>query len=535
MLLYFSRSGALPLGKMGDRLQIHRTAITHIVDRLVRDGFAVRAGSRIGPPDHAREADPEGPADRRARHQAAERRAVRHHAAAARRARGALHPPARAAPGRGRLHRGLAGPAPRSPSGPRPDMRPCDYRNVSHLDPVTVDTQTPLDGWAAAYRETPERDAAFMTLSGDPVHRSTPRRTSPDPAAAIGCRDSSPTRAACTRACTAAGCGRCASSRASAPRRRPTSASATCSSTGRPASRRPSTCRRSWATTPTTPSLGEVGREGVAIDTVADMETLFAGIDLGAVSVSMTINAPAAIMLAFYVVAAGRQGVPPSGSAARSRRTSSRSTSPRRSGASRSTRRCACWATSSSGRRRRCRAGTRCRSPATTSARRERRRPRSSRSRSRTASPTSSRRSTRGLDVDDFAPAAELLLQRPDRLLRGDRQVPRGAPDLGARDARHLRREGPALVAHALPHPDRGRVADRAAAAQQHRAHRDRGAGRRAGRHAVAAHQLLRRGARAAHRGGGADRAAHPADHRPRDRGDQHDRPAGRLATSSRR
>src|ERR1700761_5894435 len=51
-------------------------------------------------------------------------------------------------------------------------------------------------------------------------------------------------------------------------------------------------------------SLGEVGREGVAIDTLDDMETLFAGIDLGEVSVSMTINAPAAIMLAFYVVAA---------------------------------------------------------------------------------------------------------------------------------------------------------------------------------------------------------------------------------------
>jgi methylmalonyl-CoA mutase, N-terminal domain len=51
-------------------------------------------------------------------------------------------------------------------------------------------------------------------------------------------------------------------------------------------------------------SLGEVGREGVAIDTLDDMQTLFAGIDLGAVSVSMTINAPAAIMLAFYVVAA---------------------------------------------------------------------------------------------------------------------------------------------------------------------------------------------------------------------------------------
>jgi methylmalonyl-CoA mutase, N-terminal domain len=51
-------------------------------------------------------------------------------------------------------------------------------------------------------------------------------------------------------------------------------------------------------------SLGEVGREGVAVDTLDDMQTLFDGIDLGEVSVSMTINAPAAIMLAFYVVAA---------------------------------------------------------------------------------------------------------------------------------------------------------------------------------------------------------------------------------------
>lgn len=58
-------------------------------------------------------------------------------------------------------------------------------------------------------------------------------------------------------------------------------------------------------------SLGEVGREGVAIDTVDDMETLFKGIDLGKVSVSMTINAPAAIMLANYIVAAERQGVSP--------------------------------------------------------------------------------------------------------------------------------------------------------------------------------------------------------------------------------
>jgi methylmalonyl-CoA mutase N-terminal domain/subunit len=56
-------------------------------------------------------------------------------------------------------------------------------------------------------------------------------------------------------------------------------------------------------------SLGEVGREGVAIDTLADMEALFEGIPLDRVSVSMTINAPAAIMLAFYVVAAERRGI----------------------------------------------------------------------------------------------------------------------------------------------------------------------------------------------------------------------------------
>jgi methylmalonyl-CoA mutase, N-terminal domain len=57
-------------------------------------------------------------------------------------------------------------------------------------------------------------------------------------------------------------------------------------------------------------SLGEVGREGTAVDTVADMETLFGGIPLDEVTVSMTINAPAAIMLAFYVVAAERRGIP---------------------------------------------------------------------------------------------------------------------------------------------------------------------------------------------------------------------------------
>src|SRR3954468_18345735 len=57
-------------------------------------------------------------------------------------------------------------------------------------------------------------------------------------------------------------------------------------------------------------SLGEVGREGVAIDSLADMETLFDGIPLGEVSTSMTINAPAAMLLAFYAGVGEEQGVP---------------------------------------------------------------------------------------------------------------------------------------------------------------------------------------------------------------------------------
>ena len=190
-------------------------------------------------------------------------------------------------------------------------------------------------------------------------------------------------------------------------------------------------------------SEGEVGREGVAIDTLDDMETLFAGIDLGEVSVSMTINAPAAIMLAFYVVAAEENGVPadrlggtiqadilkeyiaqkewcfPVDPAMRllgdmiewcarhmprwhpvsiSRLPHPRGGLDGRAGAG----------VHAQGRPDLRRAGGRARA---------------------------GRRRLRA--------AAELLLQRADRLLRGDREVPRGAPDLGARAARHVRRARP--------------------------------------------------------------------------------------------
>ncbi len=58
-------------------------------------------------------------------------------------------------------------------------------------------------------------------------------------------------------------------------------------------------------------SLGEVGHCGVAVDSAADLEVLFDGIDLGAVTTSMTISGPAVPMFCLYVVAAERQGVPP--------------------------------------------------------------------------------------------------------------------------------------------------------------------------------------------------------------------------------
>ena len=59
-------------------------------------------------------------------------------------------------------------------------------------------------------------------------------------------------------------------------------------------------------------SRGEVGHCGVAIDSLADMETLFDGIPLGEITTSMTINSPAAVLLCMYIAVAEKQGVPPS-------------------------------------------------------------------------------------------------------------------------------------------------------------------------------------------------------------------------------
>ena len=152
-------------------------------------------------------------------------------------------------------------------------------------------------------------------------------------------------------------------------------------------------------------SLGEVGREGVAIDSLDDMETLFAGIPLGEVSTSMTINSPAAMLLAFYVCVGEEQGVPrdraprddPDGHPQGVHRAEgvhlpAGAVDAARHGHDRVLRGA------------RCRSGIRSRSPATTSARPARRRRRSSRSRSPNGFTYVDAGVERGLDVDDFAP-----------------------------------------------------------------------------------------------------------------------------------
>jgi len=169
---------------------------------------------------------------------------------------------------------------------------------------------TTYEEWCEAYAATPERDAEFLTLSGEPVHPLYTERDLPE-ADQIGLPGGYPfTRGVYPsmyrgRLWTLrqfAGYG--TAEETNARFRYLLDQGQTGLST---AFDMPSLMGHD---SDSPRSLGEVGREGVAVDTLDDMETLFAGIDLGGVSVSMTINAPAAIMLAFYVVAAEDKGIP---------------------------------------------------------------------------------------------------------------------------------------------------------------------------------------------------------------------------------
>src|SRR5215203_377178 len=169
-----------------------------------------------------------------------------------------------------------------------------------------------LEAWEERYAATPERPATFTTLSGEPVRPLYTREDLPaDPDAAIGLpgdypftRGVYPTmyRGRLWTMRQFAGFG--TAEETNARFRYLLEHGQTGLST---AFDMPSLMGYD---SDHARSLGEVGREGVAVDTLDDMETLFAGIDLGAVTVSMTVNAPAAIMLAYYVVAAEENGVP---------------------------------------------------------------------------------------------------------------------------------------------------------------------------------------------------------------------------------
>ena len=212
-------------------------------------------------------------------------------------------------------------------------------------------------------------------------------------------------------------------------------------------------------------SEGEVGREGVAVDTLDDMELLFRGIPLGEVSTSMTINAPAAVMLAFYVVAAERQGAPPEQLAGTIQTDILKEYIAQKEWcfpidpAMRlvtdmvefCARRMPRWhPISISGYHIREAGSTAMQELAFTL---------------KDGFTYVEHALERGLGGGRVRPPAVLLLQRAHRLLRGDREVPGRQADLGPRAARHLWGTGRAQPPDALPHPDGRGVAHRPAAA----------------------------------------------------------------------
>ena len=125
--------------------------------------------------------------------------------------------------------------------------------------------------------------------------------------------------------------------------------------------------------------------------------------------------------------------------------------------------------------------------------------------------------------------ATVLLLRHRHESLHGSGEAARGAADLGRADAGAVPAEGPALAHAAHPLPDLRGQPHQPRPVQQHHPHDHRGAGRRARRHAVAAHQFLRRGARAADAVLGPHRAQHPARHPGGDRHHPRRGPAGGL------
>ena len=164
-------------------------------------------------------------------------------------------------------------------------------------------------------------------------------------------------------------------------------------------------------------ALGEVGKVGVAIDSIEDMERLFDDIPLDRISTSMTINATASILLALYVAVARRTGAHVSKLSGTSKTTSSRSTLRAAPIFIPSATPCASSPTSSPGPARTFPSGTPSPSPATTCAKPDRPPRRKSPSPSPTASPTSRPPSTRASTSTRFAPRLSFFFNAHNNFL----------------------------------------------------------------------------------------------------------------------
>ena len=263
---------------------------------------------------------------------------------------------------------------------------------------------------------------------------------------------------------------------------------------------------------------GEVGKTGVAIDSVDDMRRLLDGIPLDRVSTSMTINATAPILLLLYELVAEEQGV------ASSAISGTVQNDILKEYAARGTyiyppepsmrlitdlfaycgERVPKWNTISiSGYHMREAGSTAAQEIAFTLA---------------DGIAYVQAALDAGLAVDDFAPRLSFFFACHMNFFEEVAKF-RAARRLWAKIMRErFGARDPKSWALAVPHADGRRDPDGAAAAEQHRADGARGVGRGAGRHAVAPHERLRRGAGAAHRAQRQDRAAHPAGDRLRDR-----------------
>ena len=281
--------------------------------------------------------------------------------------------------------------------------------------------------------------------------------------------------------------------------------------------------------------VGDVGKAGVAIDSVEDMKILFDGIPLDKMSVSMTMNGAVLPVLAGFIVAGEEQGVAASqlGGTIQNdilkefmvRNTYIYPPEPSmrivadiielHGRAHAEVQLDLDLRLPHAGGRRDGRPGARLH---------HRRRPRS----------TCGSATDRGLDIDAFAPRLSFFFAIGMNFFMEVAKL-RAARLLWDRVMAEFEPKNPQFADAAHPLPDLGRVAHRAGPVQQRRAHHRRGAGRGAGRHPEPAHQRLRRGARPAHRRLGPHRPQHPADPRRGDRRHRRSSTRSAAATTSRR